>query len=196
MFLGKFTIIVMLGLLITPLRSQTGLGVAGTLYYPGFFSSELNNSRFGLGGGYELFARHKLLEINPDIVLQARYNYRKFYDKINLPATGTTSFNFTYLSISILSPIKQYDTVTIYGGAGISMATITSTVNSYYFKKVAEVSLLPDLISGVEWYPGKNYNIFAEICFQYGQVRVSHDLIPLSGLRFSLGATMFLIAEE
>ena len=76
------------------------------------------------------------------------------------------------------------------------MATISSTVNSYYFKKVAEVSLLPDLISGVEWYPGKNYNIFAEICFQYGQVRVSHDLIPLNGLRFSLGATMFLIAEE
>ena len=186
----------MLGLLITPLRSQTGLGVAGTIYYPGFFASDLNHSRFGLGGGYEIFARHKLFEINPDIVLQARYNYRKYYDKINLPATGTTSFNFTYLSVSILTPIKQYASATIYSGAGISMATITSTVNSYYFKKVAEVSLLPDLISGVEWYPGKNYNIFAEICFQYGQVRVSHDLIPLSGLRFSLGATMFLIAEE
>jgi hypothetical protein len=96
----------------------------------------------------------------------------------------------------VLFPLKHYDAFTVYGGGGVSMATINSSVNSYYFKKVAEVSLIPDLISGIEWYPGKNYNIFVELSFQYGQVRVNHDLVPLSGLHFSVGATMFLIAEE
>jgi hypothetical protein len=193
---GKSIIILIIGLLIIPIQAQTGLGGAGTLYYPGFYNSDLHNSRFGLGGGFEIFARHKLFEIKPDIVLHARYNYRRYYDRINLPSAGTTNFNFTYLSISVLFPLIRFNAVTFYGGGGFNMATITSSSSGYYFNKVAEASLLPDIFSGVEWYLGKNYNVFAEICFQYGQVRVNHDLIPLTGLRFSLGATMFLIAEE
>ncbi len=190
---GKFIIILILGLLIAPIQAQTGLGVAGTLNYPAFFSSDLYNSRFGIGGGYELFARHKILEIGPGLVFNARYNYRRYFNSIRLPFTATTNFNFTYLSISILSPLKRSDTITVYGGGGVSMATITAARD---FLRVTEVCLLPDIISGVELYFSKNYNIFGEICFQYGQVRVSHDNIPLTGLRFSIGATMFLSAEE
>ena len=73
------------------------------------------------------------------------------------------------------------------------MATITAARD---FLRVTEVGLLPDIFTGIEWYPGKYYNLFGEISFQYGQVHVGQDNIPLTGLRFSIGATMFFIADE
>jgi len=179
--------------MISITQGQTGLGVAGTLNYPGFSASDRYNSRFGMGGGYEFFARHKIVEISPGIEFHARYNYRKYYNSIRLPYTTTTDFNFTYLSISILSPLKRIKNITIYGGVGADMVTITAARD---FLRVTEVGLLPDIFTGIEWYPSKNYNLFGEICFQYGQVRVGQDNVPLTGLRFSLGATMFFMADE
>jgi hypothetical protein len=188
-----FTISFVLVVLISTTRGQTGIGVTGTMYYPGFFASEVFHSRFGIGGGYEFFARHKILEIDPALEFHARYNYRRYYDSIRLPYTATTNFNFTYLSIAVLSPLKQFKRITLYGGGGVNMATITAARD---FLQVTEVCLLPDIISGIELNLSRNYNLFGEICFQFGQVRVGQDNIPLTGLRFSLGATMFFIADE
>jgi len=182
-----------LGVLISAVQGQTGLGAAGTLNYPGLAASDLNHSRFGLGGGYEFFARHKLIQLSPGILFHARYSYRRFYNAIALPYTATTPFNFSYLSISVLAPLKQFNTIIVYAGGAANLVTINGGRD---FLKVTEVSLIPDISTGVELYLSKNYNIFSEVSMQFGSVPVRDDIIPLTGLRFSLGVTMFLLSEE
>jgi hypothetical protein len=185
--------ILVLGLLVSLIQGQTGIGAAGTLNYPGLSASDLYHSRFGAGGGYEFFARHKLIQFSPDILFHARYSYRRYYNAVNLPYTSTTRFDFTYLSISVLCPVKQSGDIVLYGGGGLNLATINGGRD---YLKVTNVSLIPDIISGAELYLSKNYNIFSEVSFQFGSVPVRADVIPLNGLRFSIGVTMFLINEE
>jgi len=173
--------------------TQTGLGVTGTLNYPGFVPSDLYNSRFGLGGGYEFFARHNLIQFGSAIFFHARYNYRKYLNDINLPFTAATRFYFTYLSVSVLCDVKRSNNFNIYTGGGVNLVTINAARD---FLKVTETSLIPEVLSGVELYLSKNYNIFAECAVQFGSVPVRDDRIPLTGVRFAIGATMFFIEAE
>lgn len=191
----KYTPVIIILLLLTVVSglSQTGLGITGTLNYPGFAESDLYHSHFGLGGGYEFFARHQLIRAGDSFTLHARYNYRKYVNDINLPFTATTRFYFTYLSVSVLYDIKRIKSFNIYCGGGLNLATINAARD---FLKVTETGLIPEVLSGVEFYLSKNYNVFFEGTIQFGSVNVRNDRIPLTGVRISIGVTMFLIEGD
>ena len=170
--------------------SQVGIGAGGGLHYPGFSSSDNGNSKFNIGAGWDVFVRHRLIKINEDIIFHARYSVSNYFSDIELVSIGNTRYYFSYLSVEILTPIKKINSFSIVGGAGINLISITAVQK--YTEDTNESLFIPSILIGAEYWLNQNYNIFGNINFQFGEFEDNEQNLPVNGLRFQVGATMFL----
>jgi len=169
--------------------TRVGIGAAGGILYPGLLKSELYGSRFELGGGYEIYARHRLFQLGSHAKVDARYFYRKYYCTSELPYTADTRFSFDYLAINLSTAFKEGESYHIYAGAGIAL---TNTQAAKDFLNVNDSLILPELMAGVTYFWNKDYDVFLEMGIQFGSIQVRDDHVPVTGLRLTLGATMYL----
>ena len=184
-------IIIVIFSLNNSIWSQVGIGAGGGGLYPGLRKSDLHQSQFILGGGFDFFVRHTLSKLGEDNFITARYSYRNYFNDIDLPRSGKTRFIFNYLSVDVSIILKSFTDFDIYGGAGISL--IDAAGEMHFTQNITETVLLPELLTGVEYKIGKYFNLFGEFLFQIGSIEVQDDVIHLTGFRFMIGGTMFLI---
>jgi hypothetical protein len=182
---------------INTINATVGIGAAGGILYPGLMKSDPYDSRFTAGGGYEFFANHKLIEFGSKFKLDARYAYRNYFCDIDL-TIGQIRFQFNYLNIALITEIKRWKHWQIFGGGGVSLLSINGSPR--YHKTINETILAPEVISGAAYLFGNDFNLFAEcLCqfgsFQYGYIRDRREKVPVTGLRFVIGGTMFLSSE-
>lgn len=175
--------------IITETKAQVGIGVGGGIIYPGFIKSDLSESQFELGAGYEIFARHKLFKISDNVNIDAKYSYRKYFSQVNLPFTAETRFAFDYLVFGLSTVFSGSESFQFYAGAGVSLTNVQAAKD---FLEINETEVVPEVLTGMAYFFSKFYNVFMEFSFQYGAVKVRDDTIPFSGMRFMIGATMFL----
>ena len=168
--------------------SQVGIGAGGGLIHPGMSSSDLAGSTFGIGAGWDVFVRHRLIKLNKNYTLHAKYSVSNYFSDINLARVGSTRFKFNYLSIELLLPKKIVESINIIGGAGIHI--VTATAIQRYFES-NETMFLPTIKIGTEYWFNKNYNLFADFNFQFGEFNDNGQNLSVNGLRFQVGATMF-----
>ena len=186
----QIIIAVILTLFSIPGYSQFGIAAGGGVIYPGFAKSDLYGSQFGAGAGFDVMMRHKLLTITDEYSLDARYSYKHYFSDVNLPFSSTSRFLFSYLTLSVTADIFHLTDFDIYIGGGASLMTSNASLD--YIKDVIETAFLPEITTGVEWNLALHYNLFAQLDFQFGEIMVHDDNLPLHGLRFVLGGTMFL----
>ena len=170
--------------------SQVGIGAGGGLNYPGLSSSDNGNSKFNIGAGWDVFVRHRIIKINEDITFHARYSVSNYFSDIELVSIGNTRYYFSYLSVEILTPIKKINSFSIVGGAGINLISVTAVQK--YTENTNESLFIPSVLIGAEYWLNQNYNIFGNINFQFGEFEDNEQNLPVNGLRFQVGATMFL----
>lgn len=187
----KILMIIIIWLCLFSMSSaQVGIGAGGGLIYPGFTDSDLYNSRFIVGAGYDVFIRHRLIKITKDIQLNAKYSVGKYFSDIELASVGKTRYHFSYLSVELLTPIKALNSFNIVGGGGVHLVNVTAVQK--YTKDTNESMLVPSIIIGAEYWFNKNYNVFGNLNFQFGEFEDNRQNLPVHGFRFQVGATMFL----
>jgi len=169
--------------------AKVGIGAAGGGLYPGILQSEIHKSNFELGAGYEFFARHKLFQLSDRMNVDAKYSYRKYFSQAYLPFTTDTRFSFDYLVLDLTSTMIQSEQLHFYAGAGIALVNVHANKD---FLDVNDSVILPEILTGMAYYFSNFYNVFLDLGWQFGSVKVRNDTIPLTGLRLILGATMFL----
>jgi hypothetical protein len=196
----KYYLVLLSGLLVfsNMMNATVGIGAAGGILYPGFMKSDLHDSRFIAGGGYEFFAKHKLIEFGPKFRIDARYAYRNYFCDIDL-TIGKIRFQFNYLNIELIIKIKRWHNWQVFTGSGVGLLSIGGSPR--YHKSINETILVPEVISGIEYLFGNDFNLFAEFLFQFGSFqydlnRERRENIPVTGLRFVIGGTMFLSSAE
>ncbi len=174
--------------------SQVGIGASGGLLHPGLLKSGQSESQFQPGWGYEFFVRHDLIHISDSFVINARYTYRYYKNEIELPFVLDTWFKFKYLTIDIFGEFAGSESFGWYFGAGGSLVSVNAEKDFFQYTKSVFIS---EILLGGEWQLNSNYNIFTEISLQFGALNdIMEESIPISGIRFILGATMFLTSVE
>lgn len=173
-----------------PVMAQFGIAAGGGMIYPGFAESDLYKSKFSAGAGFDVIIRHKLLKISDDITIDARYSYKHYFADVNLPFSSASRFQFSYLTLGITSDVLGFSDFDLYTGAGVSLMTSSAALD--YIKDVIETTMLPEFTLGLEWNLSTHYNLFAQTDFQFGEIRVNNDILPLHGFRLFVGGTMFL----
>jgi len=174
-------------------QAQIGLGVSAGMLNPGLNKSEISESQFDPGWGYEIFIRHNLVQIGDSLMLKARWSYRHYKTTIELPNVLEIWFKFNYLTLDIFIDLLKSETLSLYGGLGGSLVSINAEKD---FLKVTKTEFIPEILLGGELILSQNYNLFTEFSFQFGSVKDVYDeSIPLTGFRIVVGATMFLISE-
>ncbi len=169
--------------------AKFGIGAAGGIIYPGFNESSLYGSKFGVGGGYDLFLRHTLLKFSDSLHVDARYSYRNYKADINLPYTEATRFSFSYLGIGVFMEFWHFSDFAMYAGGGGSLVTVQASKD---YLAVTETLFMPELSLGIEWNLGDFYNLYSQFDLQFGSLMVRDDALSLNGFRLIIGGTMFL----
>ena len=170
--------------------TQTGIGGSAGMNYYGIASSDPSASQFKAGWGYEVFFRHDLFKIGPSNMISARYTYRHHQNSIELPFVLDTRFIFKYLTIDFIMDVYKTEKFSVYPGLGLSLVTINAEKDWYQY---TDSPLVPEIILGGEWRFADYYCLFTEISLQHGALKdVLGEDIPISGVRFILGFTMFI----
>ena len=105
----------------TNANAKFGIGAGAGIIYPGFSESSIYGSQFGLGGGFDIFLRHTLLQFSDNLHIDARYSYRNYKADVNLPNTATTRFGFNYLGLGLFMEIISFGDFDIYAGGGVNV---------------------------------------------------------------------------
>lgn len=190
----NITVIALLWICLFSIGSaQVGIGAGGGLNYPGISASDLHNSRFIVGLGYDVFIRHRLVKITEDIQLNAKYSVSKYFSDIELASVGKTRYHFSYLSVELLAPIKSLNSFEIVGGGGLHLVSINAVQK--YTKDTNESMIIPSIILGSEYWFNKSYNVFGFLNFQFGEFADNGQNLRVHGFRFQVGATMFLTEQ-
>jgi hypothetical protein len=182
-------------LVTSPLFGKTGIAASGGLLYPGFFKSERYGSQFRIGPGFDLMLRHRLFKFSPSFAIDSRYSIRNYYCDVNL-SDGSSRFQFAYLSIDLTIPIKRISHWQFYGGGGLSLTNISGK-RDFFNDTVTGTALMPELVSGVAYLFGENFNLYLDLMVQFGSISIEEDkdVIPVHGIKVSLGGTMFLSSD-
>jgi hypothetical protein len=192
----NFLLIVLISLFILgPLYAKTGIAASGGLLYPGLFKSDRYGSQFRIGPGFDLTLRHHLFRFDSTFAIDSRYSIRNYYCDVNL-SDQHARFHFSYLSIDLTIPLARVSHWQLYGGGGLSLANLSGE-RPYTDETVTDTVLMPEILCGVEWMFGENYNLYFESMFQFGNltVKVDNDIIPVHGVKIALGGTMFLSVD-
>ena len=175
-------------------RAQFGIGGAGGILNPGLVKSDSSGSQFNTGWGYELFITHNVIKIADTLQIKARWSYRQYINEIELPYILGTWFTFKYLTINFLVDIYHFDDFALYTGFGASLVSVRANRDFFDY---TESLFVPELDLGLRMILSQNYNLFTEISFQYGELNdIFREDIPVSGLRFVIGAVMYLSEEK
>jgi hypothetical protein len=176
-------------------EAKTGIAASGGVLYPGLFKSERYGSRFRIGPGFELTLRHQLFKFTPTFIVDSRYSIRNYYCDVKL-SDGSTRFQFAYLTIDLTVPFLKVSPWQFYGGAGLSLTNISGE-RFYTRDPLTDTILMPDLLTGVEFLFGENFNLYLELQLQYGSLTLKEDkdVIPVHGIKVALGGTMYLTSE-
>ena len=185
----KIIIIVFIFILTWEVFGQTGIAAMAGGLYPGLTPSEPNGLRFTAGAGYELMLRHQIFSLKRNLPFHARYSIRGYYNWINLPNVERTLFYFRYLTIDLFTYFNRSTQWRWYGGIGGTLLNVQAEKD---FLSVDEQRFVPEIFVGLEYQLNVHYNVFGELFFQSGSLSVRQDTISLNGLRFAIGATMFL----
>lgn len=169
--------------------AQVGIGGGGGLNYPGLKSSDVANSKFKIGAGYDIFIRHRLFKIKDDFSFHGRYSVSNYFSDIELASVGNVRYNFSYFSVELLVPLKKIESFKLIGGTGLNLITVTA--RQKYMEDTNESILIPTLIIGTEYWFNKYYNLFGNVNFQFGEFEDNGQDLPVHGFRFQVGATMF-----
>jgi hypothetical protein len=173
--------------------AQIGLGASAGFLHPGLYKSDVSDSRFDPGWGYEFFIRHNLVQLSDSLMLKARWSYRHYKTTIELPNVLEIWFKFNYLTLDLFIDLLRSEKFTLYSGLGAALVSVNAEKD---FLEVNETEFVPEILFGVEYILSQNYNLFAEGSFQFGSINNVYDgSIPMTGIRIVLGATMFLISE-
>jgi hypothetical protein len=81
--------------------AQIGLGASAGMLHAGLNKSDVSDSQFDPGWGYEFFIRHNLAQIGDSLMLKARWSYRHYKTTIELPNVLEIWFKFNYLTFDI-----------------------------------------------------------------------------------------------
>jgi hypothetical protein len=178
----------------TESRAQLGLGASAGMLYPGFAKSDVSESQFDLGWGYEFFIRHNLVQLSDSLMLKARWSYRHYKNTIELPNVLEIWFKFNYLTLDLFIDLVRSENFTLYSGLGGSLVSISAEKD---FLQVSATEFVPEILLGGEYNLSDYYNLFIESSFQFGSISDVHgESLPIHGIRVVLGATMFLKSEE
>ena len=173
--------------------AQIGLGASAGMVHPGLNKSDVSDSQFDPGWGYEFFVRHNLAQIGDSLMLKARWSYRHYKTTIELPNVLEIWFKFNYLTLDLFMDLVKSEKFTLYSGLGGSLVSVNAEKD---FLEVNNTEFVPEILLGGELFLSQNYNLFAECSFQFGSIgNVNDETIPMNGLRIVLGATMFLVSE-
>ena len=192
----KKLILIIIILLIQSMesRAQLGLGASGGMLYPGLGKSEISESQFDLGWGYEFFIRHNLAQLTDSLMLKARWSYRHYKTTIELPNVLELWFKFNYLTIDVFIDLLRSEKMTLYTGLGGSLVSAFAEKD---YLEVNATEFVPEILLGGEYNLSENYNLFLESSFQFGSISdVQGESLPVHGFRLVIGATMFLKSEE
>ena len=174
-------------------NAQIGLGASAGMLNPGLIKSEISESQFDPGWGYEFFIRHNLVQIRDSLMIKARWSYRHYKTTIALPNVLKIWFKFNYLTLDFFVDLVKLEKFTLYSGVGFSLVSINAEKD---FLKVTETELVPEILLGGELALSQYYNLFTEFSFQYGSINnIYNENISMTGFRIVIGATMFLISE-
>jgi hypothetical protein len=174
-------------------HAQFGLGVSAGMLNAGVLKSDISNSQFDPGWGYEFFIRHNLAQLSDSLILKARWSYRHYKTTIELPNVLEIWFKFNYLTLDLFIDLFKSENFVLYSGLGGSLVSVNAEKD---FLEVTETEFLPEILVGGEYYLSQNYTLFIESSFQFGSVGNVYDRsIPMTGYRVVFGATMFLISE-
>ena len=187
-------LILLIGSNVNTSHAEAGIGAGGGLLYPGFQSSKKYNSRYGAGFGFDLMIRHTLIKFDSSSTIDARYAFRSYYSDIDLPSKSVTRFSFNYLVVGLTYDAVKIHDFQVYGG--LAAALITAKAQPSYVDDITESLIVPEFLIGIEWEINTNYNLFSEFGFQFGSLDISSDILPITGIRWMLGATMFLTIQE
>jgi len=190
----KLMIIIVTLLVFTAVgEAQIGLGAAAGMLNPGLIKSEITETQFDPGWGYEFFIRHNLVQIGDSLMIKARWSYRHYKTTIILPNVLEIWFKFNYLTLDFFIDLVKFEKITLYSGLGGSLVSVNAAKD---FLKITETEFVPELLIGGELLLSQNYNLFTEFSFQFGSINNVYDeTISMTGFRIVLGATMFLISE-
>jgi len=192
--MNKLMIIVVYSLIWTTVgTAQIGLGASAGMLHPGLIKSEVSETQFDPGWGYELFIRHNLVQIADSLMLKARWSYRHYKTTIELPYVLEIWFKFNYLTLDLIIDLVKSEKFALYSGLGGSLVSVNAEKD---FLKITETEFVPELLVGGELLLSRNYNLFTEFSFQFGSIKnVYEETISMTGFRIVIGATMFLISE-
>lgn len=180
---------VMLIVIALPLQARMSLSAAGGVLYPGLEKSPNFESRFIAGPGYEFSMQHDLFTISEGWPVRARYAIQNYNADISLPFVETANFKFNYFSIQLFTDLGMFSSLDWYAGAGAALLNVSASKD---FTDIDETIILPQFLLGARYALGADFAVYGEGKFQVGTFDSGNDTIPLSGLGFSLGLSMYI----
>ena len=190
----KLITVILIIIFVQSAKAQFGLGATGGLLNPGLMKSDSSVSQFNTGWGYELFFTHNVIKIADTLQLKARWSYRQYINEIELPYILDTWFTFKHLTINFLVDIYRFNDFALYAGLGASLVSVRANKDFFDY---SDTIFVPELDLGLKWILSQHYNLFSELSFQYGNLNdVFEEDIPVTGIRFVIGAVMYLSEEK
>jgi hypothetical protein len=184
---------IMITLMTTEIYAQLGIGASAGMLNPGMKKSDVSQSDFDPGWGYELFIRHNVAQFGDSLMVKARWSYRHYKTTIVLPNVLEIWFKFNYLTLDLLIDFIQAESFNLYAGLGASLVSVKAEKD---FLEVTSTEFVPEILVGGEYYLSNNYSLFMEGSYLFGTIDdVGGQSIPMDGYRIVFGATMYLISE-
>jgi len=190
----KLITAILIIIFIQSANAQFGLGAAGGIVNSGLLKSDSSGSHFNTGWGYELLFTHNVIKIADTLQIKARWSYRQYINEIELPYILNTWFTFKYLTINFLVDFYRFDDFALYTGLGASLVSVNANRDFFDY---TDTIFVPELDLGLKWILSQHYNLFSEVSFQYGNLSdIFEEQIPVTGIRFVIGAVMYLSEEK
>jgi hypothetical protein len=169
--------------------SQVGLGTQAMLNHPGLIQSKKHDIRFKAGSGYGFFVRHDVYDSN-SVDIDFRYIAVVSEHKANLPLGEKAKYDFSNFSIEVLIKSSNSKPSSFYAGFGIGLLSLNST--DRFRQTYTDQTFYPLLIGGWSYNWAEGFDLFMEIKAGFGSNDAGPESIPVTGLSFNLGLTMYI----
>jgi hypothetical protein len=175
------------------LFAQIGLGVTGAYAYPGLQSSKQFNIHFAGGIGYGFFIKHDFFKI-AEKKTYLRYLAFITNHRANLPGavsgSNDSDYRFSNLSIDLLYEFFVKEKNKYY--TGLSLNLLQTLSEGKFRETYSGSTIYPSLCIGSDYYLVEGFDAFAELHFGIGKTDAGPEDIPISGISFLIGITMYI----